>query len=277
MSNYKRKRKFNWKGILSAVLLVGALVGVFAVLGATIKNETKTISSLSFEVGGINGEGNHINTKTSIYTKDMFECQGLTIEPDFEATGTYQVFYYDSNKNFIHATDVFKVTDGVYKKGNNIGNAKYARIVITPDVPIDEDANEEKDFKIRFYEVASYASDYVITVNKKQNFKLPNLFIVDESKIGYTAGFNEIGYFVSTPNVDKGYVTLNVNNYRNLTFKYAENANIENNTYIFMDENSHLILESTQPNGDYVVDITVPSGAVYMIVNYTIGSEPAIY
>ena len=159
------------KSIISGILLVAIIAGVLALAGSLLGSETKTISSTKFSVGGINEQGNYVDSKTSIYTKNMFECQGLSIEPDFEATGTYKVFYYDENKNFVGATDELKAEDGAYTKGNNYTIGKYARVMITPDVPVDEDGNAEEDFKIRFYEVVRYADDYTITVDKKQNIK----------------------------------------------------------------------------------------------------------
>ena len=168
----KFRRKFKWKNILSFVLVGVLLVGSVAGLGAVFNKDTKTISSTAFAVGGINAQGNYEKTDLSIYTKDMFECKGLSIEPNFEATGTYKVFYYDENKNFIVATNALNSEDGTYNKGDTYTLAKYARVMITPDVPTDDEGNEVEDFKIRFYEVTSYASDYKITVAKKQSFKL---------------------------------------------------------------------------------------------------------
>ena len=169
MSRFKRKIKINWKNIISFVLVGALLFGVVAGLSSIFGKDTKTISSMAFAVGSINEQGNYEKSDLSIYTKDMFACQGLSIEPDFEATGAYQVFFYDEDKNFIGATDIMEAEEGVYKKSNDFAYAKYCRIVITPDVPNDEDGNPEEDFKIRFYEVVGYADDYNITVNKKQN------------------------------------------------------------------------------------------------------------
>ena len=166
----KLRRKFKWKNIISFVLVGVLLVGAVAGLGSVFNKDTKTISSTAFAVGGINEKGNYVESKTSIYTKDMFECQGLSIEPDFEATGTYKVFYYDSNKNFLGATEALNAEDGVYNKESIFAFAKYARIMITPVVPVDEDGNEKEDFKIRFYDVVGYANDYTISVKKDQKF-----------------------------------------------------------------------------------------------------------
>ena len=166
----KFRRKLNLKSLLTAglalLLCVGAIVGISSMTA----KETTSISALDFKVGAIGENGNYVKSETSIYTKDMFECQGLTIEPDFEATGTYQVFYYGEDKAFLAATEVMNASEGAYVKGDEYPEAKYARIVITPEVPTDDDGAVVEDFKISSFDVMSYASDYTITVAKNQTF-----------------------------------------------------------------------------------------------------------
>lgn len=267
-------RKINWKSILSFVLVGVLLVGAVAGLGSVFGKDTKTISSMAFSVGGINEQGNYVDSETSIYTKDMFECQGLSIEPDFEATGSFKVFYYSENKNFIAATETLNAVDGVYSKGNTFASAKYARIMITPDVPVDEDGEEVDDFKIRFYEATSYASDYSITVSKKQDFKLPNLFVVEEDKIGKLGNFSSDGCnFEEIDGEGCGYVVADVRGYTDLQFIYKGNSLSTDHSYMFFDEAMHLIYAKEQPVGVSVVDVSVPAGAVYLVVNYNVGTE----
>lgn len=156
-----------WKNILSIGLAVLVLFGAVGAVAMLVKNDSKTISPLVFSVGSIGSDGNYIKSEKSIYTKDLIECQGLSIEPDFECTGAFQVFFYGENKDFIGSTKIFNCEDGVYNRESSFPLAKYCRIVITPDVPEGKDADE---FKIHFYEVLSYADDYTVTVDKKQNF-----------------------------------------------------------------------------------------------------------
>ena len=166
-------RNLNWKNILiiSLALILG--VGAIAGVSSIVKNEKTTLSSLEFKRGALNEQGFYVESDTSIYTKDLIECQGLEIEPDFETIGTYQVYYYDSNKQFIGMTDkINSQTDGVYVKGDNYRFAKYCRIVIIPDPAKDEDGNVVEDYAIKFYEVAGIANNYKISVNKEQKFTL---------------------------------------------------------------------------------------------------------
>jgi hypothetical protein len=163
-------KRLNWKAILSGIILVAVVAGVIGLVVALTGSETTKIGSSNFAVGAVNDDGVYEKSNTSVYTKNVIPCQGLTIDPDFEATGTYQVFYYGENKNFIGATSVINSEDGIYKKGNTFPTAKYCRIMITPDAPLDEEGNEQKDFKIRFYEVGGVVGDYDITVSKNQNY-----------------------------------------------------------------------------------------------------------
>ena len=168
-----RFNKIKWDKILSAALVIVLLVGCVAGLAAIFTTKTIDVSDFEFKKGALDEYGYYEESDTSIYTKDLIECQGLVIEPDFEATGKYQVFYYSANKTFVGASDQFDAhLDGIYEKGNTFNFAKYCRIVISPDAPVDEDNRPVDKWKIHFWEVAGYADDYKITVNKNQNYSL---------------------------------------------------------------------------------------------------------
>lgn len=175
----KKFKKIKWKRVLSAALALLLVAGAIAGIAVIAGKKTKTISSFAFGRGAIDAEGNHIETDQCIYTEDLFECQGLTIVPDYEASGTYQVFYYSSNEKFMGSTEKIDANDGMYEKGETFFDAKYARIVISPNFKGDGDS------KVRFYNVASYANDYTITVNKKQNFVPHNYYKLDTDMVGY--------------------------------------------------------------------------------------------
>lgn len=275
------KRKINWKNILSVVLVGVLIVGAAAVLGTNFNKDTKTISSTAFSVGAIDDSGNFEKSDVSIYTKDMFECQGLMIEPDFEATGTYKVFYYDSNKNFIVATDELNAEDGVYTKGDKFVIAQYARIMITPDVPVDEDGKEVKDFKIRFYEVNGYASDYTITVNKKQEFEVENYFLVDSTKVGMF--IDSTGNTVGSSLVFKTDETGTYNSSQVVDCKGWRNVEIQSSegklhgNYCFVDASGNYlaqgkqVAETVNDDGYAVMVIEVPVNACGFIMCYKSG------
>lgn len=281
MKKIKFNLKKNWKNILSAVLAGVLLFGAVSAAVGILNKDTKTISSTAFAVGGINDQGNYVESETSIYTKDMFECQGLSIEPDFEATGTYQVFYYDNNKNFVGATDELKAEDGVYNKADTYVFAKYARIMITPAVPTDDDGYIDEDFKIRFYEVAGYASDYTITVNKKQKFEVENYFLVDSTKVGMF--IDSTGNTVGSALVFKTDETRTYNSSQVVDCKDWRNVEIQSSegklhgNYCFVDASGNYlaqgkqVAETVNEDGYAVMVIEVPENACGFIMCYKSG------
>ena len=100
------KLKKNWiiyliVGLLLLGVVGGGIVGILK-LTDTGKLDTKTISSTKFSVGGLDSNGKYMNTNTSIYTKEAFECQGLEVSLDFDNEIEYQIYFYDQNNDFVH-------------------------------------------------------------------------------------------------------------------------------------------------------------------------------
>lgn len=155
----RKKRKF--KSIISTFLCLALLGG--AVFGVTklLKNDSDTveIKASAFAVGALDEEGKYVENKQTLYTKEMFLCDGLTVELDKDCKSTYQIFYYDEDGEFIEASEVLTedfeedIADG----------AVNARIMITPEIPEDKTA---EDFKINFFTKYSYLKGITITVNK---------------------------------------------------------------------------------------------------------------
>ena len=148
---------------LAIVVLIGVIGITFAFFGE--EKTTKKISP-SFSIGGLKSDGKYLETKESIYTKELFECRGLTITPDFESQVSYQIFFYDAEGEFLEATP--KLT-GTFNQVPD--TATHARMVITP-------MNDEE---VKFYEIRGYAKQLELVVSKNQ--KLP---VADEPEIGDT-------------------------------------------------------------------------------------------
>ena len=130
----KKFKSFKLDKIISIILVFVLAITTFGVASSLLSKKTKTVSNLEFKVGAVNEQGEYVNSTKSIYTENLIECQGLSIEPDFEATGTFQVFYYSDSKAFIGKTDTLNASSGVYNKGDSFVAAKYCRIVITPNI-----------------------------------------------------------------------------------------------------------------------------------------------
>lgn len=100
MARFKRSKNKIVIIILSILLSIGGIFGAIALFGG-FEKDTKEIKSSVFSVGGLDNSGNYVETDTSIYTKDAFECKGLKIEVDFESTVTYAIYFYDADGYFI--------------------------------------------------------------------------------------------------------------------------------------------------------------------------------
>ena len=172
-----RYKKINWKKVLCGILAVIVCITAIGGIAAFAKNDTKTIRSTAFERGALDDNGKYVKSDQSIYTKEAFGCMGLRVTPSFESNATYDVYYYDYNDTFVEAK---LGLSGVYDEDYPLHIATSCRIVIHPEIP--DDVNE-KDFKIAFYEVYEIASEFDITIDKKQSYKYVDSFdLYDESK-----------------------------------------------------------------------------------------------
>lgn len=146
---------------LVCVLGFGAIFGLSA-LSKKLKEDTKIITP-TFEVGGLdNVTGKYVETDGSIYTKESFECQGLTIKLDFDSQVKYQVFYYDELDEYIGecTAEYDESVELVVPEG-----AKLARVKVTPVWGSDVKAN---DRVVEWYEVLKYSTQLEISVFKDQ-------------------------------------------------------------------------------------------------------------
>lgn len=152
------------KTIVSVALVVATLLGVAALFKGTRADDDERIKiTPAFSIGGLNELGKYIEDDGTIYTKEAFECQGLKIELDFEKTIFYEVYFYNSNGDFLSSVD---------KTNENStpelpAGATHARIVITPDWELLE-IKKEKEKVVKWYEVAKYANQISVKVNDEQ-------------------------------------------------------------------------------------------------------------
>lgn len=232
--------------IIAVLSLVGG--GIFGIVKLVDdgKFDSKKISPLSFSVGGLDGNGNYMNTDQSIYTKDAFECQGLNCTLDFDNEISYQVYFYDQNNEFVHTTG--RLT-GAFVQDSIPFFAKYARIVITPN----------DDNKVSKLEVMKYAKQLKTTVYREQGFRnyTENLFEVAETgKV--ISGVD--GQPVETPDDPTNVVStyINISMYKEaLVFRtiytdisnstlYVYNSQKQYVGHIFIGESANLIFESSE-------------------------------
>ena len=180
-------RKINFKKTLLFIIGLSLILATVIGVASILRNPMKKVSLSAFSKGTLNSSGEYEVSQTQIYTKEMFECQGLEITQDFESTSSYEVFYYRADKTFVGSTGSLK---GAYTK-KGFENAKYARIVITPIL-------EEGKEKIGVLQIRKYAKEIKISVLKEQNFvvKSVQLFEGIEKEYFSSPEAFEAGYTV---------------------------------------------------------------------------------
>jgi len=270
-------KKINWKKIISVGLVVLTIMGVCSGIAFLGTRETKTIPASGFSVGAIDSEGEYVKSSTSIYTKDFIECQGLEIEPDFEATGTFEVFYYDSEKEFIASTGKL---DKIYKRDEAYPLAKYCKIMITPEVPEDEDGFPVDDFEIKWHSVRKYAKMYTITVDKEQNFELPNLFVKDKNMIGkaYSATVgNPLEVQSGEEYAEFGCIkAVDVTNIDKILIEYHDDQEKGMYNYFFLDAEGKVVGGFNDEGAMTYTEIVVPETAATFVCSFKLGHEFAL-
>ncbi len=159
--SYKTKKTF--KTIISAVLAVAVVGGVVALCTSLFKKDEDGLKTIhpTFSVGGLTNTGKYEDTEYSIYTKESFGCQGLKVEVDFDSNIEYQVYFYDTDDNFVSVSESF-VEGHTFEVPDT---ALYARLEVTP---IWESNVEEKDKELGYFDTFKYGNQLTVKVNEKQ-------------------------------------------------------------------------------------------------------------
>lgn len=272
-----RVRKGSIKSILLAVLVGALILGSVSGIVAIFNRDTTTVSTfLSFDLGSLDENGIFVKSRTSIYSKDLIECKGLTIEPDFEAKGSFQVFYYDAAKNFLSSTEQLQAEDGIYEMEDDLdlALAKYCRIVITPE-PVDEDGKYITDFEIHWYEVSKYAGQFTIKVAKDQTFKYNDLFRKDVNMINlvHFYGMDIEQLLTSTKHGFGAIGRIQVSTIDKLAIICEVDAEAGMYEYFFIDGNDYVIQNGDNGGSIETLVLDVPENAQFFVCNYKIGSE----
>lgn len=149
------------KRILSIVLGFVLLFGAIALVVNLVKPKNDELKEIhpTFEVGGLDENGDFVDTKESLYTKKAIEYNELKVAIDFDANIQYQLFYYDEDDNFVSTSEVF--TKGHTETSEE---TKYVRVLITP---VYADDVEDEDKEIKWHEVFGYANQ--LTISTKVN------------------------------------------------------------------------------------------------------------
>ena len=182
-SEFKKLKKI----LLPILLVLLSSLFVFAVVKIT-SIKTKTISSFEYSVGSIDeATGMYKEDDQALYTKEAIECRGLTVKPEFDASVSYQVFWYNVDALYFGCTEVYSSS---YKLlPDEVPEfARYCRIVIYPS-QLDDEGNDIEDFKVRFYQTVSYANQLSVKVDKEQTSSYVTSNLYDDSKATYGRSF----------------------------------------------------------------------------------------
>ena len=280
MARYKTNSK--WKKIVCVVLVIGALIAVCAGLAVFTKKETKTIGARAFEIGALDENGKFVENSQSIFTKEAFGCIGLRVEPDFKFRGTYDVYYYDYDGRLL---DSIKGLCEIYDEDYPL--AQYARIVIHPEISEDEN---EKDFKISFWEKSKYAKQLTITVDKDQSYKYAesvNLYTDGES--GKIFKYEKIGDILvtedSTVTKTSGKIVIGDYAKYDIFVKRPEDSDSWAVAVVAASETNKVLLDAAKDlnnlePGEWCkieMDVSDVEEAAYLIVRMPINAECKIF
>ena len=143
--------------IFTAIALIFVmLAGVFAKLN-NMETEKK-IGSTAYSVGAVSVDtGKYVDSNMSIYMKDMQELDGAEIKIEDEAQISYNIYFYNSEKAFISATQ--NLTSD-FDNATAPEGAVYFRVQITPNA-VDGEAVE-----LSIFNVSKYAKQLDIVVAK---------------------------------------------------------------------------------------------------------------
>ena len=196
----KYKTKTRTKKIVAAivagVLAIAALAGIIALFRPNTKDEKIKINP-AFSVGALDESGAYEKSESTLYTKDAFAAEGLETKVDFDATISYQLFYYDENVEFLSASGTLNV--------NHVAElpegTEYARVMIMPDWT----GVEVEDQEIGALDKSKYTSqiefwvnnpDYV-EVEEETEDKLTEL-VIDTEHFGAFPSKETFGEYAST-------------------------------------------------------------------------------
>lgn len=179
----KRKTKKIISIILSIVLVIGLITAAVILLKP---KETKRIYP-TFHIGSLDSKGEYVESDDALYS-DLFECQGLTVKPDFTSNVEYSIYFYYLDETFAKATETLE--DAYTAPVNE--SYRYARILIMPD----KEGKTSEDYKIWFWNIPGISNDLEISVSTNQP-ALENLAEVDAedakwSSIGKVEGWNKL-------------------------------------------------------------------------------------
>lgn len=153
MASKKAKKIGTLVGSVLGVVLVGGLIFGLTNNDKDTKNAGGTFS---YEIGTLDENGEETRDNTSgIRSKSFKSSKGLTVDLEKNATVSYEIFFYDEDKNFLTSleqTDDYEETE----LPEAAASAEFFKIVITPNA----------DAEVSGTEISKYANQLEVTIDK---------------------------------------------------------------------------------------------------------------
>ena len=130
------KTKQNLIRILVIVVAVALVFGAVRLFNSNNTDDGYSKTRIKWTVGGLDDMGAFDDESEGTMVSQAIEIgEGFLIEPDFNKSVTYQVFYYDEKDNFLYC----------YEDGN--GNATLKNIL---EITAEELVSDEEDAPTHF-------------------------------------------------------------------------------------------------------------------------------
>lgn len=275
-----------FKKIGLTFLGLAVLIGGVSLIASAVnnnENELKTIHP-TFSVGGLDENGEYEESDLSLYTKTAFECRGLEIELDFDNNIQYQIFYYESDGDFVRSTTVFEDN---YTAGDLTFNITHARIELTP---IWSDDVDVEDQILNWSNKGKFSKQLTIKVDKNQDYiDLFNENNVTSDKVMISGKEYDLKGYAYLELHIKTYMGANIDLSFEKTPSFKELLDEESNALTIpvyqalgkSDPTSEsyfpLGLNESECKKNYILEIAEQEIYDYiLIVNYKIGNEPKI-
>ena len=157
----KYKKWIKWGGIaLGAVAIVGAIVGITSAITAS-NEDTRVLTATDYALYALDDTTGIADTSSqcNVSTKGFYLLEGLECDLAKNATISYQVNYYDEDKQFIDCADYEEDYDGAEIEEWKLQGAVYVRIEIIP--------KGDSDGLVSAFEKNGYVEQLKVTITKE--------------------------------------------------------------------------------------------------------------
>lgn len=154
--------------LIIGLFILIASISLILIVVPKLDNREKI--KTSYEIGFLSTiDGKPIESRTTLYTKDVIKADAIDVEIDFEARLTYLVYWYDELGNLVSVSEEYTINKTFYRDENAYG----CRLLIKPNLT--DDVTE-----IKWYDKYSYVKKinvYVSNVNDEDRILTANIKI----------------------------------------------------------------------------------------------------